>query len=128
MGPAMMNLTAGGRASEIEIMDAGGYAGEEIRANLADLRFYNDWFSGSRIAIRAVARLLAMQDGAAPGPLILLDVGTGSGDIPAAVAARLSRRGVEVLAAGADANAEVIEEARRYRNESAAPVSLLAAD
>jgi ubiquinone/menaquinone biosynthesis C-methylase UbiE len=123
-----MNFAAGGRSAEIEIMDTGGYADGEIRANLADLRFYNDWFAGSRIAIRAVARLLARENGAAPRRLSLLDVATGSGDIPAAVAAWLSRRGVEALAAGADANAEVLEEARRYRRQSALPVSLLAAD
>jgi ubiquinone/menaquinone biosynthesis C-methylase UbiE len=124
----MMDFAAGGRSAEIEILDAGGYAEEEIRGNLADLRFYNAWFAGSRIAIRAVARLLAREDGAAPRRLSLLDVATGSGDIPAAVATWLSRRGVDALTVGADANAQVLEEARRCRKRGMAPVSLLAGD
>lgn len=124
----MTSLAAGGRAAEIEIMDAGPYGGDEIRANLADLRFYNDWFGGTRLVTRAVARLLAGAEGAPPGRLSVLDVATGSGDIPAAVARWLARRGVEALALGVDANADVLEEARRFHRGRSAPVSLMRAD
>ncbi|HEY3174893.1 MAG TPA: methyltransferase domain-containing protein [Candidatus Polarisedimenticolia bacterium] len=124
----MTNMAASGRAAEIEIMDAGGYDDAEIRANLADLRFYNDWFGGTRLAIRAVARLLAGAGGAPADRLSLLDVATGSGDIPAGVARWLARRGVTTLALGVDANPEVLEEARRFCGGRSAPVSLLRAD
>ena len=126
-----MGFGTGERAAGIEIMDAGDYAGDEIRGNLADLRFYNEWFGGARIAARAVGGLLAASSGNGRGALArlsLLDVATGSGDIPAALSRGLSRRGVRTFAAGADSNADILAEARRFASARGEPVRLLRAD
>ena len=107
---AMVAATAR-RASGVEIMDAGGYDHEEIRLNLADLRFYNAWLGGARLMAREIGRMLGAN---APRRLTLLDVATGSADIPAALARWCGARGIAPRIAGLDANPDVLAEARRY--------------
>ena len=101
----MMSMASAPRAGEIEIMDAGGYDEPEIRGNLADLRFYNRWFGGSRLVAREVASLVSA--GVAESPpaagqssrrkLTVMDVATGSGDIPVYLARWAEGRGIELL-------------------------------
>jgi ubiquinone/menaquinone biosynthesis C-methylase UbiE len=117
------------RAADVEIMDAGGYDEREMKGNLADLRFFNAWFGGSRMIERGVARLIGAGAGAGHGRRVtLLDVATGSGDIPAYVAASMAARGIEVTAEGIDANADVLREARGYQAGHRGAVRLLRAD
>jgi SAM-dependent methyltransferase len=107
-----MSLAAARRASGAEILDAGAYAPEEMRGNLADLRFFNAWMGGTRLALRATAPLLAR---ARPGaPVSVLDVATGSADILASLGRRARRRRAGILGIGMDTNADVLEEARRF--------------
>ena len=95
-------------------MDAGGYTQDEIRDNLADLRSYNAWLGGTRLVVRSVGKILARHRH--PARLTLVDVATGSADIPAALARWCQRNiGGAALVAGLDANPDVLREASRYR-------------
>lgn len=82
----------------VEVLDDPGADPALIRAELTDLILLNRWFGGTRAVIDALLPLLP-----APGhACTLVDVGTGSGDIPRAVARAARRRGVTVTAVGVD--------------------------
>jgi len=66
------------RATDPEILDL-GVDDDEARRSLADLRFVNRWLGGRRAIARAV--LPHLREGSR-----LLDVGCGSGDLPAFLA------------------------------------------
>ena len=54
-----------------------------LAGNLRDIRRANRWFGGTRIVLDALAPLLREHDG--PEPLSILDLATGSADIPLAI-------------------------------------------
>ena len=82
----------------VEVLDDPGADPALVRAELRDLILLNRWFGGTRAVIGALLPLLP----ASGGSCTLLDVGTGSGDIPRAVARAAHRRGVAVTAIGLD--------------------------
>lgn len=69
----------------------------------------NRWFGGFRAIWRPIERALA---GQAPGELRLLDVGTGAGDIPAALERRLRAAGWKAQFCLADNHAATLRSAR----------------
>lgn len=81
------------RATDPELLDEGVPDDEAVRS-LGDLRFVNRWLGGRRSLLRAVEPLV----GSVERPR-LLDVGCGSGDLPALLV-RGSRPGL--LAVGVD--------------------------
>jgi len=82
----------------VEVLDDPAADPALVRAELTDLILLNRWFGGTRAVIGALRPLLP----APGGSCTLLDVGTGSGDIPRAVARAARRRGVTVTAMGLD--------------------------
>jgi len=82
----------------VEVLDDPAADPALVRAELTDLILLNRWFGGTRAVIGALRPLLP----APGGSCTLLDVGTGSGDIPRAVARAARRRGVTVTAVGLD--------------------------
>ena len=72
------------RATERELLDE-GVPEAETRRSLGDLRFVNRWLGNRRALLRAVAPHM-------PSSGRLLDVGCGSGDVPAFLHERLSGR------------------------------------
>jgi len=70
------------RSLEPEMMDLPGQPREMLEEDLRNLRIINRYLGGSRSAVRGVAKLSARQNG---GAFSLLDIGSGSGDIAAAV-------------------------------------------
>ncbi len=76
-----------------ELLDVDAGSPTEIAASLSDLRKINRWFGGTSTMcdlIRTVVRRTGMRE------LSLLDVGSASGDIGAAVAAELKPEGVRL--------------------------------
>jgi ubiquinone/menaquinone biosynthesis C-methylase UbiE len=76
-----------------ELLDTDNGTEAEVRDALTDLRRINRWFGGvatSTALIRSIARRSNART------LDILDVATGSGDIPAAVTAKLGREGINV--------------------------------
>ena len=97
---ASLGIDFGSRATDPEILDL-GVDDEEARRSLADLRFVNRWLGGRRAIARAVLPHLR------PGSR-LLDVGCGSGDLPAFL---IREARVPFLAVGLDVKALHLREA-----------------
>lgn len=76
-----------------ELLDSDQGTEAEVRNSLNDLRRINRWFGGvaaSTALIRKIAHRTKAQE------LEVLDVATGSGDIPAAVTRKLGGEGVDI--------------------------------
>jgi ubiquinone/menaquinone biosynthesis C-methylase UbiE len=74
-----------------------------LHGNLRDLARVNRWLGGSGLSRAAVAPLLAGL--AAPS---LLDIGTGAADIPAALAASVSKRQPRLAITATDVRPEIV--------------------
>lgn len=94
-------LALGARTDAVELLDSGRLSPSEVEANLADLARLNRLSGGTRASVRAIERLAGDGNGTR-----ILDVGTGSGDMPVAFA----RRGWQVVAV--DINVDVLAVAR----------------
>lgn len=76
-----------------ELLDADLGSPHEVQQSLADLRRINRWFGGISTSL-ALIRNAAQRAGVTK--ISVLDVGSGSGDVPLAVADRLRREGIRV--------------------------------
>ncbi len=85
-------------------MDRPVDAAAELEGNLADIAFANRWFGGIAPIRREVRRT---------GARTVLDVGSGSGDVPHALVRDGGRRGAAVRATCLDHSAQMIAIARR---------------
>lgn len=98
------------RAAGAERMDAADVDPRQLAAGLADLRAVNRWLGGRRVVLAHLARLVRAHPRAR---YRLLDVATGSADLPLAVARWARRRGLDVEVVATDLHAATLEEARR---------------
>jgi ubiquinone/menaquinone biosynthesis C-methylase UbiE len=96
-------------SSAKEYLDAPGSYAAELSGNLRDIRRLNAWFGGTRLAVTEVQRVLSGKQSAR-----VLDVATGSGDIPMALSGWGKSQGIDLEIVGADLSPQVISEARRY--------------
>jgi ubiquinone/menaquinone biosynthesis C-methylase UbiE len=95
---SMAHLFTPKRIYEQELLDAGDGTDDEVIGNLSDLRRINQLLGGTRVVIEAICASLAV----GAKEVSLLDVGTGSADIPSAVAAKLRLLGVSPFVAAID--------------------------
>jgi SAM-dependent methyltransferase len=91
-------------AGRLELMDRPVDAPDELERNLADIEFANRWLGGIAPILREVRRT---------GARTVLDVGSGSGDVPHALVRDGFRRGVDVRATCLDRSEQMIAIARR---------------
>jgi ubiquinone/menaquinone biosynthesis C-methylase UbiE len=105
-----------------ELMDQPGQDGSELARSLGDLRRVNRWLGGSRVTLHHLAALVRRH------PALryrVLDVGTGSGDIPLVVARWARRRGIAVGITATDNHAVTLELAAEHtRGEPAVRTEL----
>lgn len=80
------------RSYEKEMMDLPGQPTALLEEDLCNLRLLNRYLGGYRTALRALRRLVAQYN---LRRFSLLDVGTGSGDIPARMVRWARRRGLK---------------------------------
>ncbi len=110
-------------AAQLEYLDGPLEDARELDGSLRDLRRVNRWLGGFALSRPALVRLLGSMT---PGvgdplepyrsqqrPLQLLDVGTGSADIPAALLEWAGRKGFRMEIVGIDERPEIIEVARQ---------------
>jgi 2-polyprenyl-3-methyl-5-hydroxy-6-metoxy-1,4-benzoquinol methylase len=97
-----------GRSQEVEWIDSDEHAEEAFRQSFRDIRWVNRWLGGTAVVRRVLAPLVVGER----ATLRLLDVGTGSADIPLALIAWAGRREVAVEAVGLDRNEKVMRLAR----------------
>ena len=82
-----------------EMLDSGIGTDDDVARNLLDLRRINRFLGGTRVVLDALSSSLS---GSPLDTLSLLDVGTGSADIPGAVAGWCRARGVNPLIVALD--------------------------
>lgn len=110
-------------SAEPELIDLPGQDPELLAANLRDLRRVNRLLGGSSLTLRGIRRI--MKDFNPARRFSLLDVATGTADIPRSVAAWAAKRGIPARLVGVDLNLTILAEAR---DGPASPVALAVAD
>lgn len=103
------------RTSQLELLDnltdVTPDAQRELVENLRDIRRANRWFGGTGAVLRAVMPVLRASAGRNE-PVRILDVATGSADIPLAIADRAAREGWKVEIVATDIAPDVLAVAR----------------
>lgn len=98
------------RSLEKELMDLPGQSRELLEEDLRNLRVLNRCLGGSRAVIRGLTRAVQRQG---LSKFSLLDVGTGSGDIPAVIASWARNKGLGGQIVGLEAEPVTIQAAVR---------------
>lgn len=88
------------RSEEMEILDEERHDPGELAENFRDIRRVNAFLGGRSIILRLLPGLI--QDVPAGRPVSILDLATGSADIPLAVANWADRRGIPVEITASD--------------------------
>ena len=93
-------------------MDLADYDAPELAANLRDIRRVNALLGGTTTVLRHLPGLLA----AIPPdhPITLLDLATGSADIPVAISRWAKRHGREIAIAASDASDDMLASAAAH--------------
>jgi SAM-dependent methyltransferase len=92
-----------------EVMDDPSLPAADHRRALAGLARINRWTGAAKLLWRPLRALAARR----PAPLRVLDVATGSGDIPLALARLARRAGVPMSLAGCDLSPTAVAEANQ---------------
>jgi 2-polyprenyl-3-methyl-5-hydroxy-6-metoxy-1,4-benzoquinol methylase len=100
------------RRRGIEILDDPGVSPDVMERSMADVERANVLLGGTRAALRELEPVL----GELPKCATLLDVGTGTADIPAAARTLAAQRGVTLRTIGFDLSPVLVERHRR-RND-----------
>jgi SAM-dependent methyltransferase len=112
-------LSTPSRSSATELLDSPASIAPEIAANLADIRRTNSWFGGTSLAIRCLRQVT---DGHVA--VSLLDVGTGSADIPLAQLKWATQSGLRLRVTASDVSQEVLSEAARVVGDNGVDLCL----
>jgi ubiquinone/menaquinone biosynthesis C-methylase UbiE len=80
----------------VELLDDPRADPARVERSLRNVARSNTWFGGTAAALYGIERVLAGN----PGPTLLLDVGTGLGDLPRAAIRHFARRGRTLTAVG----------------------------
>ncbi len=97
------------RIYEEELLDAGKGTDEDVARSLTDLRRINHFLGGKRVVMRALSSCLEKMN---TSRVSLLDVGTGSADIPMAAATLCRERGFDPFVAAVDLSERNLRVAR----------------
>ncbi|MEN0019533.1 MAG: methyltransferase domain-containing protein [Planctomycetota bacterium] len=100
-----------------ELMDDPGVDRGELRRSLAYIRAVNRWLGGWSMLERW---LNAWRGELSTGPVTLLDIATGSADLPVRAVAWAKARGVDLRVTAVDVHEGTLDEARRHVDEAGA--------
>ena len=110
------------RTDEPEDIDDPGQPYVELTRSMQDVALSNRLFGGTQTILHHVARLLA---GVPPGtPIRILDIATGSADIPSALLEWGKKKGLDLTMIGVDNHAAML----RMAQAAAPAVPLVLAD
>jgi len=101
----------------VELLDDPAAAPALVRTSLRNIARANRWFGGAAAVRFGLERVFARPGGKEPAPLppgglTLLDVGTGTGDLPRMAVAWAARRGITVRPLGLERHATAARLAR----------------
>lgn len=99
------------RRRGIEILDDSNVDPAVRERSIGDVTRSNRWLGGLRAAVSEADAALR-ELGPSAQPAMLLDVGTGLGDIPAGVAARAAARNAPIVTIGVDEAVSLLRSAR----------------
>ena len=99
------------RREATELLDETGHNPVELAANLRDIRLVNRLGGGTRVVLRHLPALLA--EVPPDREAIILDLATGSADIPLAIIAWARRRGQRLRMVASDGSDEILAVAGR---------------
>ena len=99
------------RMAGAELMDEPGQDHGQLAVSLADLRRVNRWLGGTRVVLRHLADLVARNP---REHYRILDVATGSGDIPLHIAAWAREEDLDVDIVATDNHETTLELAREH--------------
>jgi len=112
------------RSYEKEMMDRTGNSPDLLAGDLRNLRRLNRYLGGSRTVLLALQRALGRE----PVKCIsVLDVGTGSADIPAAICAWAKRRDVAAQIVGVEAES-ITARIAAHQNKRMADIKIIQGD
>jgi ubiquinone/menaquinone biosynthesis C-methylase UbiE len=94
------------RSEEAELLDDAAHDQGELAANLRDIRRVNKLFGGTSTILHHLPRLLAPIS--PQQPVTMLDLATGSGDIPLAVSRWASGRNLALTIVASDYSDEIL--------------------
>jgi len=86
----------------------------EYAGNLADIRKVNRFLGDYHAILKHISSLVPVAGGALVGPIRVLDVATGSADIPVAVVIWARRQGIQIEVTAIDNNPFAISEAEAF--------------
>ena len=98
------------RSDEAELMDQADLDLAELAENLRDIRRVNRLLGGTTVVLRHLPRILATIPDSRP--VTLLDLATGSGDIPIAVSHWAKRHGIAMTITASDYSDQILDIAR----------------
>jgi 2-polyprenyl-3-methyl-5-hydroxy-6-metoxy-1,4-benzoquinol methylase len=106
------------RNNQPELIDELTLSGDDLRRNLEELAFINQWLGGNQVTLSGLNKLLAGRS-ANPAlephlPLRIADLGCGGGDMLVLMAQWASRKKLPVDLVGIDANAFILDYARHH--------------
>ena len=117
--PENLILPTSSRDRRQELLDRPESVRNDLPDNLRDIRRLNTWTGGTALAVRTIVQLLEPPEGS------LLDVATGSADVPVAAIRAAARRGIKLTAVGLDSSGDILHEAGQVTGGS---VDLVLAD
>lgn len=97
------------RVDDAELLDDAGQHTGDLAANLSDIRRLNRWFGGTSLVLRLLSEIRRM-----PESLRVLDVATGSADIPYAILRWGEQRGITCELMAVDVCPLVLAEAKKF--------------
>ena len=112
------------RTHRKELLDVPDVPVRELRGNLGDLQWLNRYLGSQWVVLAALRRL--WRYAGCPKSWRILDVGTGAGDIPAALMRWGQSQGVHLTAVAIDNHWQVMQYARAVLQPSPALAVLLA--
>lgn len=101
------------RGPELLDLPPENYSQSELAESLADIRKVNRFLGDNHAVIKFFSALLPAVE-AKDRPVTVLDVATGSADIPVAIVKWARRRGIQVAVTAVDANPDVVREAGAF--------------
>lgn len=100
------------RSEEMELLDARMHDPAELAANFRDIRRVNRLLGGTTTVLRHLPALIAHVP--AGQPVTILDLATGSADIPLAIHHWATTRGLDVSIVASDASDEMLALAKEH--------------
>ena len=102
------------RGPELIDLPSENYSQSEYAGSLADIRTVNHFLGHNRIALKKFSALASGITSSVERPIRVLDVATGSADIPVALVKWARRQGINVLVTAVDINPLAIREAALF--------------